>query len=99
MDTDVARILAPLVWEESGDTDAFEQFCTQVVAEMDKNSFGSDHTAVWANIVVNHESGANVIIFSSGWGDGGYASFWGFDQSGNISSLVTDFALFGSQTA
>jgi hypothetical protein len=96
MDTDVARTLASLDWE---DPNAFEQFCNHVVAEMENNSVGANYTAGWANIVVNRESGANVVTFSSGWGDGGYASFWGFDDSDQVACVVTDFALFGSQTA
>jgi hypothetical protein len=94
MDTDVARILARLFWEKSGETSAFEQFCDRVISEMDKNSLGKHQTAGWANTIVNQDGGANVITFSSGWGDGAYASFWGFDKSGDVACLATDFALF-----
>ena len=48
---------------------------------------------------VSNATEANLIAFSSGWGDGGYASFWGYDEKDNITSLVTDFALFPSATA
>lgn len=33
----------------------------------------------------------NVAIFSSGWGDGVYGSFWGLDKAGRPLVLVTDF--------
>ncbi|MFT3837646.1 MAG: DUF4241 domain-containing protein [Myxococcaceae bacterium] len=36
---------------------------------------------------------ANVVMFSSGYGDGSYNSYWGFDASGAVSELVTDFEL------
>lgn len=36
--------------------------------------------------------GANVIMFHSGWGDGFYASWFGYDKDGNVAALVTDFA-------
>lgn len=35
----------------------------------------------------------NVVMFSSGWGDGVYGSYWGFDASGRLVELVTDFEL------
>lgn len=41
--------------------------------------------------------GANVVMFSSGIGDGFYASWWGLDEAGAPAELVTDFeTLVGS---
>jgi hypothetical protein len=34
---------------------------------------------------------ANLLMFSSGWGDGVYPSYWGLDARGEIVELVTDF--------
>ncbi|MFJ8526679.1 DUF4241 domain-containing protein [Bacillus sp. NPDC094106] len=45
----------------------------------------------WGNCVVCEETGSNVIMFRSGYGDGFYPSYWGIDEEGNIVSLVTDF--------
>lgn len=50
----------------------------------------------WANIQVSGSTPANVIAFSAGYGDGAYASYWGYDAAGNLVSLFTDFALFSS---
>jgi Protein of unknown function (DUF4241) len=36
-------------------------------------------------------SANNVLIFSSGWGDGSYPSFWALDAFGEPVALVTDF--------
>lgn len=36
---------------------------------------------------------ANVVMFSSGWGDGFYASFWGLDAHDGLVELVTDFEI------
>jgi hypothetical protein len=36
-------------------------------------------------------SANNVLIFSSGWGDGSYPSYWALDASGEPVALVTDF--------
>lgn len=41
--------------------------------------------------VTDEQSGANVIIVTSGWGDGQYPTFIGYTAEGDISSFVTDF--------
>jgi len=41
------------------------------------NSFGGEHK--------------DLACFSTGWGDGRYPSYFGFDEEGNPCSLVTDF--------
>jgi len=48
----------------------------------------------WVNYVLDPDTGANVIAFSSGWGDGVYPSFWGLDQTGAPVCLITDFRVF-----
>ncbi len=35
----------------------------------------------------------NVAMFASGWGDGFYASYFGYSRSGEVVALVTDFAI------
>jgi len=35
----------------------------------------------------------NIVMYSSGWGDGFYASWVGYDAKGNVMALVTDFAV------
>ena len=96
MDTNSARILQDLFHHRV----EFEEFCDRVIAEMDNNSFGK-HLSIagWADLPVSDAADANMIAFSSGWGDGGYASFWGYDAKGNLTSLVTDFDLFYSGDA
>lgn len=34
---------------------------------------------------------ASIAMFSSGWGDESYPSFWGYDENGEVACLVTDF--------
>jgi hypothetical protein len=46
------------------------------------------------NVTLNPLTGANAIMFSSGWGDGFYASYWGYDAGDSMVCLITDFALF-----
>jgi hypothetical protein len=47
-------------------------------------------TFSWANVALGDGS---VVAFSSGWGDGSYASYWGFDGAGRVVALATDFAV------
>lgn len=99
MDAEVAQVLAPLVREKQNGSDKFEEFCDKVVGELETHSLGPLGSAGWANVRISDSSEANVVTFSSGWGDGGYASFWGYDGSGKLTDLVTDFALFPTNEA
>jgi hypothetical protein len=80
-------------WElSSAALDRFErEFCDKVILAMNQNK--KVGMAYWANHLVNDTKGGNIIAFSSGWGDGGYSSYWGYDAKGNIAALVTDFML------
>jgi hypothetical protein len=46
----------------------------------------------WGEVAVG-ETGANLVGFDAGYGDGAYASFWGFDEGGDAVQLVIDFGL------
>lgn len=74
-----------------------QEFCDRLNAEMDKNQFEDSPVASWANLRVSDETEANVIAFSTGFGDGGYTSYWGYDATNNLTSLVTDFDLFSPE--
>lgn len=90
MDLDAAEA----VNNQFPELDEFEEFCDQITTAMEKNSFSEHRIGHWADARINNQIESNIIIFSSGWGDGGYASFWGYGASGNVTCLVTDFALF-----
>jgi hypothetical protein len=47
----------------------------------------------WANFLVDEESQANVIAFSSGWGDVLYPTYFGYDVEDCIVKVITDFRL------
>ena len=49
------------------------------------------HTRSWLDWRPSPEHAANIICFSSGWGDGLYPSFFGFSSEGQVCSLLTDF--------
>jgi len=45
------------------------------------------------NVPIPGPSSANLIACSSGYGDGAYPSWWGYDEAGGICTLATDFFL------
>lgn len=47
----------------------------------------------WFDIPLDEETGANVLLFTSGWGDGAYPSYWGFAANGDLVCLLTDFGV------
>jgi hypothetical protein len=51
----------------------------------------------WANLMLDPASGLNMVVFQSGYGDGVYASYWGYAASGAPVCLLTDFALAGDE--
>lgn len=65
--------------------DKNENLFEEIIEEMDKTYV---HTRSWCIYAINEE---NVAMFSSGYGDGGYQSYIGYDEKGNICRLLTDF--------
>jgi hypothetical protein len=57
--------------------------------------FQADYVPTYS--VLNEElegsGGLNMLMFSSGLGDGHYPSYFGYDQNGQVSCLVTDFLI------
>ncbi len=59
----------------------------KVIDEMEETYKDTRSWLLW------DKNGFNVAMFSTGWGDGLYATYIGFDTNGNICRLVTDFGL------
>ncbi|HIK11257.1 MAG TPA: DUF4241 domain-containing protein [Oscillatoriaceae cyanobacterium M33_DOE_052] len=51
----------------------------------------------WSDLDISNPTKANLIAFSSGLGDGGYPSFWGYGASNQPVCLVTDFGIFAHE--
>jgi hypothetical protein len=51
------------------------------------------HTRSWLDWRPSPEQDANIICFSSGWGDGLYPSFFGFSSDSHLCALLTDFLI------
>ena len=69
-----------------------EGFMDELTAQMESVYV---HTRSWAVVPVGGTGGLNVAAFSSGFGDGAYASWWGYDEAGRIACLLTDFGIIG----
>lgn len=55
------------------------------------------HTWGWAVYQPDPASKANCVAFMSGYGDGIYSSYWGFDEQGALVCLTTDFEVFSDE--
>jgi hypothetical protein len=53
----------------------------------------------WCEVVLSAETGANLIACKAGYGDGCYATYWGFDRAGDAAWLVTDFGVLVEPTS
>lgn len=83
MDAETARLVLSNVDEE--------EFADALIGEMDQTY---EDTWSWANVALDAEAGHNLVAFSTGVGDGLYASYFGLDEAGRVVCLVTDFSLF-----
>ena len=54
------------------------------------------HTWSWANFKPDPESAGNIVAFSSGYGDGFYASYFAIGGDHKPIALITDFAIIGN---
>jgi len=76
-----------------------KNYYTDVLAPEFKVSSGDHPLSVpegtWNNHFPVKGDDRNVVMFSSGWGDGTYPVYWGLDASGNITEMVTDFGVVG----
>ena len=69
------------------------EYIKQLSDEMGKNS----PMTPWANLNLDDKLGLNAVLFTSGYGDGVYAAYWGYDEAGDVACLVTDFGLISEQ--
>ena len=81
MDAAAAKVLADRLDRDPGYPDA-------LAGELKKHY---THTWDWAAVRPDDRSPANVVMFSSGVGDGLYATFVGRDAAGDVVCLLTDF--------
>jgi hypothetical protein len=78
MDAEAAKALAAGI-------QASEALADRIITRMDEVS-----RPTWSAILWDLGK-RNAAIFSSGWGDGFYASYVGYDAKGDVARLLTDF--------
>lgn len=49
-----------------------------------------------ADIIIDKKSSLNIIVFASGWNEGTFPTYYGFDENNRLSRLVTDFMVIES---
>lgn len=69
--------------------DLVDDYFENIIDAMHQNYV---HTRDWANFAIA-KTGHSLTVFSTGFGDGVYASFWGMDKNRRPACLVTDFGL------
>ena len=86
MDEEVGRLIDESIYEN----DFEESFVAKISDELDKYQERS-----WSrvNFYLDTLGKKNIIAFSTGWGDGRYPSYFGFDEDDNLAVIVTDFKL------
>jgi hypothetical protein len=85
---DSAGLVAVLQQYEEQEKTLFDEFYFEQVLPAYEATEGRN-----ADILLDAATGANLIVCSSGQGDGFYASYWGLSAEGEPVCLVTDFGL------
>lgn len=79
--------------EKDGEADYYDEVLADEFSNYSgKNAF-SRSLGDWNDHKPDEASDNNVIMFSSGWGDGYYPAFWGLNENGDNVELVIDFLL------
>jgi Protein of unknown function (DUF4241) len=70
--------------------DEVEDYYELIIDALDETYI---HTRSWADFRVGGHGEQNLVVFSSGMGDGMYPSYWGYECDGELAQLITDFQL------
>ena len=71
--------------------DAYDAYIDDAL--MDAMEKSNELSCGWADLVIDTDTGANLVAFSSGWGDGGYVTYIGHEANGDVACFTTDFSL------
>jgi hypothetical protein len=70
-----------------------------LMAKLSKGMLASKQAWGTGTAITVPATRANVVAFSSGWGDGFYGSYWGLSRKGEPVCLVTDFGVYPAEPA
>ena len=90
VDSGTGSFASPEAVERVKDEPAYDAYSARFQAAMFPTP---DARTSSVDLVVDPATGANVIGFPSGFGDGGYASWFGLDAAGQPVVLITDFGI------
>ncbi len=94
------RECLPLLAARFNPSDPGDPYRTQFAQEIYDNHDDEDDIGVGvACVTLSQRSGANCIIFETGWGDDWYRSYLGRDESGSLCCLLTDFGVLDLESA
>ena len=62
-----------------------------ILNELMEENYSSNFS--WSIPVLDNDNGLNFAMFTSGEGDGDYASYWGYDKNNKLACLITDFGI------
>ena len=69
-------------------------YIMRISQEMD----GHGDEGMWAMVELDRKRGLNAAFLTSGYGDGSYGAYWGYDADGKATSLVIDFGVIDEET-
>jgi len=79
--------------EKNEESDYYDEVLAEEFREYSgKNNF-SRALGDWNDHHPDEASDNNVVMFSSGWGDGYYPAYWGLNENGDAVELVIDFLI------
>ncbi|MEK3971949.1 DUF4241 domain-containing protein [Bacillus sp. FSL M7-0558] len=87
MDAEAARYLQAYEdkrYKEDNDFYLYEEFA---------EALEQNYKHTWDWLVARFHDKVDIAMFTTGFGDGMYPSFWGLDQNGEPACLVTDFLI------
>ncbi|WP_448268932.1 DUF4241 domain-containing protein [Nostoc sp. DSM 114159] len=90
MDAKAGEIINDSIYSAYLKKTRIEDLTYKIECELKKNY---RPTWDWANVCIDSSTQANIIAFHSGWGDGIYATYLGYDKNNNIVNVITDFNL------
>lgn len=94
IDRDAAEKLSEFIVRNEENNDSFNLYQDYFAEFLEKNAKSNPkyqrEDGDWVNMPVP-ESDGNMVIFSSGYGDGYYPAYIAEDKNGNICQLVTQF--------